>query len=961
MSAGLRPQQQQQQQREREGGRGREAITHSSEMQVSRPPQPPPPLRPGASSSGPGAAVATAHAPGLGAVSGVPGRGLGTSGYLLPTSTLIAFNQAQRVLGADQVVPLDDPAVEELMQATRAQVRTTRPRSRGAPSPLPPLANERRRHSAQSSVPAAGAAPASVPRRGAPKKKIDIGAMYERFDDVRHAEPNETAALKRLSLTDWLASYQEEMHSYSSVSIYAETKLSEAMRMDADRTPSAFRTAVCADLFYKVCGLFGRYSSLMQTIGDELCRSIYADFPTDSPPRGEDGAASPTAHFELTPYFNANKQMAERAEALQKLVEDLSDTTKFYERESRTRAKAIDVAQRPLRALLLQIYFKEWIKAVDRKQQRLMGIVLQWKDAKAQQMMVRCLFQGWKRMVKESLLDRVQSDYEAIKVSSTMESKTLREMLEKTSGRLEVAESIGDNRAAALTRILAQFQRPGAVEAMKRRRRESIVQLSADIGSVGLLDRDLRATFDGIIEFIDQDASAKQSADAAADEARRLTEEAHAASAAQAAENDAMRAAEEAERQRILAEPKKRAVVGRDDIYVVRRIEALSWSAEALIVGPMGPQRIKQPPPTSGAYVPPQPPILTPLLREYETTEEVLLDLPVPALLERWLTFQLRQAKVFSLAERVETSGTADTAVLGALISRIDPTGYSWREQDAPTRLTPPSYEPGKLTAKDLGDDGADEDEDEVAAAFNTQLDAGGQEEENKAAAVMGAVRLLLCEGYSTVAVQEDLVGAATKAPEAAAASAAAVGQMIAQLFLEHPSLPTPEEVGTASLRTRLDDVQKNWGAFQTQGWKNDDELVGILEEYASLVEEGSELQTKQQEAAALWPLIVQRVREYATAAVATITSSDTGAGKALLALRPGLEGSEAAAAAASTGEATVGDEIVIGGTAGSQGGYAKMRSNQLGELLPKGVSASEQVAEIKAAQRVRFKICLCF
>ena len=54
-------------------------------------------------------------------------------------------------------------------------------------------------------------------------------------------------------------------------------------------------------------------------------------------------------------------------------------------------------------------------------------------------------------------------------------------------------------------------------------------------------------TFDGIIEFIDQDASAKQSADAAADEARRLTEEAHAASAAQAAENDAMRAAEEAE------------------------------------------------------------------------------------------------------------------------------------------------------------------------------------------------------------------------------------------------------------------------------------------------------------------------------------------------------------------------------------------------------------------------------
>ncbi len=923
-------------------------------MQLSPPPQPPPPLRPGASSIGPGASVATATSPGLGSVSSVPGRGLGTSGYLLPTSTLIAFNEAQRILGADQVVPSDDPAVEELMQATREQVRSSRPRSRGAPSPLPPLANERRRRSA-SSVPVTGAAPASMPRRGGKKKAIDISAMYERFDDVRHAEPNETAALKRLSLTDWLASYQQEMHSYSSVSIYAETKLSEAMRMDAKQTPSAFRTAVCADLFYKVCGLFGRYSSLMQTVGDELCRSIYADFPADTPPRGEDGAGSPTAHFELTPYFNDNKKMAERVEQLEKLVEDLSDTTKFYERESRTRAKAIDVAQRPLRALLLQIYFKEWIKAVDKKSQRLMGIVLQWKDAKAQQMLVRCLFQGWKRMVKETLLDRVQTDYEAIKIRSTNESKTLREMLEKTSGRLEMATSIGDNRGAALTRVLEQFQKPGAVEAMKHRRRESIVQLSADIESVGLLDRDLRATFHGIIEYIDQDAAAKQTADAAADDARRLAEEAQAASAATAAEEDALRAAEEAERQRILDEPKKRAVAGRDETYIVRRIEALSWSAEALIIGPMGPRRIRQASPTPGAYVTPPAPILTPLLREYETTEELLLSLPVPALLERWLTFQLRQAKVFSLAEQVETTGTADTAVLAALISRIDPTGYSWREQNAPKRLTPPSYEPGQLTAKDMGDDGADEDEDEVAAAFNTQLDAGAQDEEGRAASVMGAVRLLLCEGYSTVAVQEDLVGAATKTPEAAAASAAAVGQMIAQLFLEHPSLPTLEEAGAASLRTRLSDVQQKWSTVQIQGWKNDEELEGMLGELASLVEAASELQTKQQQAAALWPLVVQRVREYATAAVATMTSGDTGAGKALLALRPGLEGSEAAAAAASTGnDVTVDGEIVIGG--GSQDGYVKMRSNQLAELLPKGMNSSEQVAELKAAQRVRLQ-----
>ena len=162
-----------------------------------------------------------------------------------------------------------------------------------------------------------------------------------------------------------------------------------------------------------------------------------------------------------------------------------------------------------------------------------------------------------------------------------------------------------------------------------------------------------------------------------------------------------------------------------------------------------------------------------------------------------------------------------------------------------------------------------------------------------------------------------------------------------------------------ASLRTRLDDVHKKWSTVQNQGWKNDEELEGVLGELANLVEAASELQTKQQQAAALWPLIVQRVREYATAAVATMTSGDTGV-KALLALRPGLEGSEAAAAAASTGsDVTVDGEIVIGG--GSQEGYVKMRSNQLAELLPKGINSSEQVAELKAAQRVRWPFACVF
>ena len=452
---------------------------------------PPPPLRPGASSVGPGTGSATTGGPGLGGLN--DGRGLQAE-YLLPTATLISFNQAQKLLGAPPLEPAN-PEVEALVKATRDQVRSRSSRSRsrasgalsrsrrGTPSPaLPPLEH----HEAQ--PPTAQAAAGS----------INISGMFARFDDVRHAETSEAAALQRLSLNDWLSSYHQEMSSYSSISIYAETKLSEAMRMDAAQVPSAFRTAVCADLFYKVCDLFGRYSGLMQTIGDELCRSIYADFPKEGP-LVQKPDAPPTTHFDLTPYFNANHKMSERVERLEKEVLELSDTTKFYERESRTRANAIRIAQKPLRLLFLRIYFQEWAKTVQNKSGRMMQIILQWKDAKAQQLMMRCIVQGWKRMVKEGVLSQLQDDYANHQSNSSKESASLREMLQKNQTRLEMEESMGQRKGNAITRILDQFRKPGAVEAMKHRRRDSIVTLKQDIDGIGQLDADLRDTFDTIL------------------------------------------------------------------------------------------------------------------------------------------------------------------------------------------------------------------------------------------------------------------------------------------------------------------------------------------------------------------------------------------------------------------------------------------------------------------------------
>jgi hypothetical protein len=130
--------------------------------------------------------------------------------------------------------------------------------------------------------------------------------FYGMFDDLRDVvgvgnDVTAMAGMKEVELRQWLACYQTEVSSFSSVSIYAEVKLKEAMRMDANNRPSTFRTGVCGDLFYKVVGLFGRYSELMRTIGGEMCASIYADYAPGKSP------------FEMTPFFVANQQMQKQA------------------------------------------------------------------------------------------------------------------------------------------------------------------------------------------------------------------------------------------------------------------------------------------------------------------------------------------------------------------------------------------------------------------------------------------------------------------------------------------------------------------------------------------------------------------------------------------------------------------------------------------------------------------------
>eukprot|EP01048_Picozoa_sp_COSAG05_P003943 COSAG05_NODE_195_length_14550_cov_203.233686_4_plen_102_part_00 len=80
--------------------------------------------------------------------------------------------------------------------------------------------------------------------------------------------------------------------------------------------------------------------------------------------------------------------------------------------------------------------------------------------------------------VQERQLQQTRSQFIELKKGASEEASTLKHMLDKTKNRLETANEIGANRAATLTRILAQFKRPGALQAMRVRQHARFVTLT---------------------------------------------------------------------------------------------------------------------------------------------------------------------------------------------------------------------------------------------------------------------------------------------------------------------------------------------------------------------------------------------------------------------------------------------------------------------------------------------------
>jgi len=153
-------------------------------------------------------------------------------------------------------------------------------------------------------------------------------------------------------IEDWMKSFDTEQKNFGSVALFAEMRLQEAlnatnplkivnkygkpgknnfkinaMPQDDDTNRQSFekqseiRAAICCDLLKKTSRMFGRYESLMETLTDELLKSVYMDY--DSVVKNSKSDLNARVFYECTPYFTIAKSL--RAEN-----EDLSDELEMY-------------------------------------------------------------------------------------------------------------------------------------------------------------------------------------------------------------------------------------------------------------------------------------------------------------------------------------------------------------------------------------------------------------------------------------------------------------------------------------------------------------------------------------------------------------------------------------------------------------------------------------------------------
>eukprot|EP01052_Picozoa_sp_SAG31_P008098 SAG31_NODE_400_length_16240_cov_5.159098_7_plen_1186_part_00 len=827
----------------------------------------------------------------------------------------------------------------------------------------------------------------------AASQSMVFNGLYNMYDDLRDVTNADSfAALEEVNLGAWLKSYHDELSNYSSVSIYAEVKLKEvclikdlsitfdvvfyllnvqtdthcqfvctdakAMRMDPDSQPSTFRVGVCADIFYKVTALFGRYKQLMLTIGNELCASIYSDYAPGKSP------------FSMTPYFVANKTLSERLEQLEADVAAASDMTKFYERQSETVTKAVDICAARTNRNCIKVHFLAWATACTSAADRLQQIVQNWQDKKKERRRAEAAFNFWARQILELKLTKTEDALSELRLASEAELTGLRDSLTGLEGKLGMSLSVGTQRDRERQLMMQQFREPGMLQSLGTRRRESVADLIESLDMIGHLDDPLRESLQKVLLDIEARDRANSAAGVAAAEAERLRQELEAAELERRAEAERRRkqAADARQAELDKARARARADVGED--FVVRRVRALLWRAEVLLNGPMGMNRAnkielegaeKLPELTSVYATTPlaneQPsPYLEALLRSDEVSVTELLSLPAEALIERWLAWLLRAGNLESQAKAVERNGLqVDQNTLVALVGLLDPDGHSWLPEGNQSA-------DGSRRAVTLGSMVAKKSPSDVAETLSA------------------AVRLLLCEAAPAATLQEDLLSGDKNA----------TSHLLAQLFIARPALsPSPAAAKSlvdfhSKLANQLEAAKLEWAAVQERGWREDSDLAGLLAELGHLCVDAeaapssAELSSRSAHSAAIWPALRLKVAAFGKTMLQQMgrpdqyglpasdvagTPESLDMGHALLATRPVLDASDAAAAAgihrpvptSSTDERVLPRGLVVASAASNRdkSGFISLQSSMLSDLIPRPLKGgTEEDKEYRGLQR---------
>ena len=196
---------------------------------------------------------------------------------------------------------------------------------------------------------------------------LDARAGGSSFAGPRHTDDDEdlewrkdtvTQSLVKMTVADnWTAGYTEEQSHFNSFALFSEVRLREAFRAtEALGNPNTHRTAICADLLIKSCGLFGRYSDLMAILSKEIVRSCYDDF--DDIYNGSETDVQRL--FQGKPYHELVNGMRERMGMYKRRVVRLEERLGGSKAMVEKNARVMHVAITNWQKLLLQRVFWLW-------------------------------------------------------------------------------------------------------------------------------------------------------------------------------------------------------------------------------------------------------------------------------------------------------------------------------------------------------------------------------------------------------------------------------------------------------------------------------------------------------------------------------------------------------------------------------------------------------------------------